>query len=120
MIPYTQSVASQEVPPPYHFPGVTVNGFVWEAHLDRVQQYCDTFLNLGDERDRGFSYGPAPAWPYAVMLVLDYILAEHGPTIYNQALADARAFLEERVADVEGLGFAQEFPSLKAPKRSTS
>lgn len=54
------------------------------------------------------------------MLVLDYILAEHGPTIYNQALADARAFLEERVADVEGLGFAQEFPSLKAPKRSTS
>ena len=25
MIPYTQSVASQEVPPPYHFPGVTVN-----------------------------------------------------------------------------------------------
>ena len=72
MIPYTQSVASQEVPPPYHFPGVTVNGFVWEAHLDRVQAYCDTFLNLGDEKDRGFSYGPAPTWPYAVMLFIDY------------------------------------------------
>ena len=54
------------------------------------------------------------------MLVLDYILAEHGPTIYNQALADSRAFLEERVADVEGLGFTQEFPSLNAAKRSTS
>jgi uncharacterized protein (DUF2164 family) len=26
-------------------------------------------------------------------LVLDYFLAEHGPTIYNQAIADARAFL---------------------------
>ena len=72
MIPYTQSVASQEVPPSYHFPGVTVNGFVWEAHLDRVQEYCDTFLNLGDEKDRGFSYGPAPTWPYAVMLFIDY------------------------------------------------
>jgi len=72
MIPYTQSVASQEVPPPYHFPGVTVNGFVWEAHLDRVQEYCDTFLNLGEEKDRGFAYGPAATWPYAVMLFIDY------------------------------------------------
>jgi uncharacterized protein (DUF2164 family) len=52
------------------------------------------------------------------MLVLDYILAEHGPTIYNQALADARAFMEERAADVEGLGFQQEYPALNAPKRS--
>jgi len=52
------------------------------------------------------------------MLVLDYILAEHGPAIYNLALADARAFVEERAADVEGLGFAQEFPSLSAPRRA--
>jgi len=51
------------------------------------------------------------------MLVLDYILAEHGPTIYNLALADARGFVEERAADVEGLGFPQEYPSLNAPKR---
>jgi hypothetical protein len=72
MIPYTQSVASQEVPPPYHFPGVTVNGFVWDAHLDRVQAYCDRFFNLGEAKDRGFAYGPAPTWPYAVMLFIDY------------------------------------------------
>jgi hypothetical protein len=72
MIPYVQSVASQEVPPPYHFPGVTVNGFVWEAHLDRVQAYCDRFFNLGDVKDRGFVYGPAATWPYAVMLFIDY------------------------------------------------
>ena len=52
------------------------------------------------------------------MLVLDYILGEHGPSIYNQALADARAFMEERAADVEGLGFEREFPSLNVPKRS--
>ena len=51
-------------------------------------------------------------------LVLDYILAEHGPSIYNLALADARAFVEERAADVEGLGYPQEFPSLNVPKRT--
>ena len=72
MIPYTQSVASQEVPPPYHFPGVTVNGFVWEAHLDKVQGYCDRFFNLGDANERGFVYGAAPTWPYAILLFIDY------------------------------------------------
>ncbi|MEP6783124.1 MAG: DUF2164 domain-containing protein [Acidobacteriota bacterium] len=38
-------------------------------------------------------------------LILDYILKEHGPTTYNQALADARKFIEERASDLEGLGF---------------
>ena len=51
-------------------------------------------------------------------LVLDYILSEHAPTIYNRALADARAYIEERAADVEGLGYPQEFPLLNAPKRT--
>ena len=71
-IPYVQSAASQEVPPPYHFPGVTVNAFVWEAHLPRVQAYCDRFFNLGDPKDRGFAYGPAALWPYALLLFIDY------------------------------------------------
>ena len=52
------------------------------------------------------------------MLVLDYILAEHGPSIYNLGLADARAFIEERAADVEGLGYPHEYPSVNAPKKS--
>ena len=51
------------------------------------------------------------------MLVLDYILAEHGPAIYNLGLADARAFIEERAADVEGLGYPHEYPSVNAPKK---
>lgn len=38
-------------------------------------------------------------------LILDYFLKEHGPTIYNQALADARRFVEDRAADIEGLGY---------------
>lgn len=81
MIPYTQSVASQEVPPPYHFPGVTVNAFVWEAHLDKVQAYCDRFFNLGDANDRGFVYSAAPIWPYAILLFIDYpVMISASPT----------------------------------------
>lgn len=81
MIPYTQSVASQEVPPPYHFPGVTVNGFVWEAHLDKVQAYCDRFFNLGEAEERGFVYGSTPIWPYAVLLFIDYpVMISASPT----------------------------------------
>lgn len=72
MIPYVQSASSQEVPPPYHFPGVTVNGFVCEARMDVAQAWCDRFFNLGDEAARGFRYGPAPFWPYALLLFIDY------------------------------------------------
>ena len=71
-IPYVQSSASLEVPPPYHFPGVTVNAFVWEAPIDRVQAYCDRHFNLGDEASRGFVYRPLAAWPYATLMVMEY------------------------------------------------
>jgi len=43
-------------------------------------------------------------------LLLDYIIEEIGPTIYNQAIADARAFFEERAADLEGVCYQSEFP----------
>jgi len=49
-------------------------------------------------------------------ICLDYILAEIGPTIYNQAMADARAFMEERAADLEGIGYQAEFPFWKPTK----
>lgn len=43
-------------------------------------------------------------------LFLGFILEEFGPTIYNQALADARGFFEERLADLEGACYQHEFP----------
>ena len=43
-------------------------------------------------------------------LVFDYILAEHGPLIYNQAIADARAFLEDRLTDLAAVAYRTEFP----------
>jgi len=43
-------------------------------------------------------------------LLFDYFVAEHGPTIYNQAIADARAFFEERSADLAAVSYRNEFP----------
>lgn len=43
-------------------------------------------------------------------LLLGYVLEELGPTIYNQAIADARTFFEERAADLDGTCYQTEFP----------
>jgi uncharacterized protein (DUF2164 family) len=50
--------------------------------------------------------------------VLDYFLAEYGPTIYNQAIADSRTFFEERVADLGAICNLAGFPFWDVPKRS--
>ena len=72
MIPYVQSASSQEVPPPYEFPGVTVNAFVWDAQMAPIQAYCDRYFNLRSEAERGFVYKAAAFWPYALLLFIDY------------------------------------------------
>jgi len=43
-------------------------------------------------------------------LLLGYFLKELGPTVYNQAIADAQAFFEERAADLDGVCYRAEFP----------
>ena len=80
-IPYVQSAASQQVPPPYHFPGVTVNAFYFNISMKKVQAYCDRYLNIGDEASRDYVYRPMPFWPYATVLFLDY------PTMISAAPA---------------------------------
>ena len=44
-------------------------------------------------------------------LLLDFILSELGPSVYNQAVADARAFFEERSSDLAAICYHDEFPS---------
>ena len=44
-------------------------------------------------------------------LLLDFILTELGPSVYNQGLADARAFFEERSSDLAAILTRDEFPS---------
>jgi uncharacterized protein (DUF2164 family) len=42
-------------------------------------------------------------------LLLDYVLKEIGPSVYNQAIRDARSYLEDRVNDLEGVCYEKEF-----------
>jgi uncharacterized protein (DUF2164 family) len=44
-------------------------------------------------------------------LLLDFVLSELGPSIYNQAIADARTFFEERTSDLAAICYHDEFPS---------
>lgn len=48
-------------------------------------------------------------------LLLDFVLSELGPSVYNQALADARAFFEERSNDLGAIFYRDEFPSSRKP-----
>lgn len=41
--------------------------------------------------------------------VLDFCIQEVGPSVYNQAIADAQTFLERAVSDLGGVQFEPEF-----------
>ncbi len=42
-------------------------------------------------------------------LLLDFALREIGPSVYNQAIADAQAYFQGRVTDLEGVCYQKEF-----------
>ena len=42
-------------------------------------------------------------------LLLDFFLGEVGPTVYNGAIADAQAYFQGKVADLEGSCYEAEF-----------
>ena len=50
-------------------------------------------------------------------LLLDFILTELGPCVYNQAIADARTFFEERTSDLAAICYHDEFPTSRKPAR---
>jgi len=50
-------------------------------------------------------------------LMLDFVVKEIGPTIYNQAIADAQTYFQARVADLEGVCYEDEFTYWPDPKR---
>jgi uncharacterized protein (DUF2164 family) len=41
-------------------------------------------------------------------LVLDFCLKEIGPAVYNKAISDAQAYMQERVADLDASCFEPE------------
>lgn len=46
--------------------------------------------------------------------VLDFFLREVGPSVYNQAIADAQSFFQEKTADLGGVRYEPEFDFWKA------
>ena len=50
-------------------------------------------------------------------LMLDFILKEVAPSIYNQAIADAQAYFQARVVDLEAICYEEEFSYWPGPKR---
>ena len=42
-------------------------------------------------------------------LLLEFVLKEIAPTVYNQAIADAQAYMRGRLDDLEGVCFEKEF-----------
>lgn len=42
-------------------------------------------------------------------LLLDYVLKEIGPSVYNQAIADAQGYFAVRTQDLDGVCFEKEF-----------
>ena len=42
-------------------------------------------------------------------MLLDFCLREVGPSIYNQAIADAQTYMQDRVSDLDGACYKPEF-----------
>lgn len=62
-----------------------------------------------------------PLGDLAAGLLLDFMLEEIGPAIYNKAIEDAQTRLQLRVADLSGEMFVDEFqywPRLEAKRKA--
>ena len=42
-------------------------------------------------------------------LLLEFVMKEIGPSVYNAAISDAQTYLRDRVADLEGVCYLPEF-----------
>jgi uncharacterized protein (DUF2164 family) len=51
----------------------------------------------------------ADAGDLKARLMLDFCLREVGAVVYNQAITDAQAYMQGRVADLEAICYADEF-----------
>lgn len=56
MAAYIQRDSDPEIPPPYSFPGVTIQSFRLRSNISQQQSLCDRYLNIGPLDARGFYY----------------------------------------------------------------
>jgi uncharacterized protein (DUF2164 family) len=64
---------------------------------------------------------PEPIGDLPAGLLLNFVLEEIGPAIYNKAIADAQARMQQRVSDLNGELFVDEFqywPKLDSKRKS--
>ncbi len=71
--------------------------------LASIARYCDENLD-------------AEVGQLEAAALLNFFLTEIGPSVYNAGVADAQAFLRDRLADLEGTCYEPEF--LYWPKSS--
>jgi hypothetical protein len=69
---FVESFATQQLLPPYHSTGATVNAFVFQLAPHVVQSYCDRFFNLGTTSRRPFHYKALPSAPIGLLVVTQY------------------------------------------------
>lgn len=53
---------------------------------------------------------PEPIGDLPAGLLLNFFIEEIGPTIYNRGVADAQTRMHQRVTDLDGELYADEFP----------
>lgn len=81
------------------------------------QQRADAIASM----QRYFEENLDPIGDMPAGLLLNFFLEEVGPAIYNQAVADAQTRLSQRVADLNGELYADEFqywPRADAKRKS--
>ena len=76
-----------------------------DIHLKKdLEKQFVTSIQRYYAEDMGTEIGELKAY-----LLLRFCLEEIAPSIYNQAISDAQAFFQEKVADLENTCFATEF-----------
>ena len=53
-------------------------------------------------------------------MLLDFCLKEIGPSVYNLAVSDARTYVQDRLADLEGSVYEKEFTYWPSASRRRS
>ncbi len=88
-----------------------------DIELNKVAR-ADAIASLRRYAEENFA---EPLGELPTNLLLDFILEEIGPSIYNKAISDAQTRLQLRLADLHGELFAKEFaywPRLDAKKKA--
>ncbi len=58
-----------------------------------------------------------PLSDFRAEALLDFLMTELGPPVYNQGVRDASSFMQEKLADIEGEIYEAESTTTPTPRR---